>query len=96
MWLTPPAYLEFGNEADNIKQYEKEKFNSIGTNPKIQIPFRIIINSEQHGGVSLCVSETPQIRYANIPILPLKNGSNIVHSAEPLKQKTPYGVFCLY
>ena len=46
MWQTPPAYLEFGSEADNIKQYEKEKFNSIGTNPKIQIPFRIVINSE--------------------------------------------------
>ena len=42
MWLTPPAYLEFGNEADNIKQYEKEKFNSIGTNPKIRFERRLL------------------------------------------------------
>jgi len=34
-------------------------------------------------GVSLCVSVIPQIWDVNILILPLKNGSNIVHDAEP-------------
>ena len=41
-------------------------------------------NSEWRGGVSLCVSVIPQIRDVNILILSLKNGSNIVHSAEPV------------
>ena len=40
-------------------------------------------NSEQQGGVSLYVGVFPQIKYINIPILPLKNGSNIVHDAQP-------------
>jgi len=35
--------------------------------------------------VSLCVGVISQIGYVNIPILPLKNGSNIVHGAEQLK-----------
>ena len=80
-WVALSLYLLEREKADKrqreIDRYIKNKKSSTGWKKK----------SELLGGVSLCVWVSSQIWDVNILILPLKNGSNVLHEPLPFIEK---------